>query len=96
MFVGGALSRATVFALGIMPYISASIFFQLVGAVIPSVEKMQKDEDGRKKHHAVDALRHRRAGRRPGVGLSPSSSRRCQGAVGHPGLGLPDQSRPSS
>jgi preprotein translocase subunit SecY len=50
MFVGGALSRATVFALGIMPYISASIMFQLLAAVVPSVEKMQKEgEDGRKK-----------------------------------------------
>src|SRR5262249_51521392 len=42
-------SRATVFALGIMPYISASIFLQIAGAVLPQVEKMQKDEEGRKK-----------------------------------------------
>src|SRR5688500_12767762 len=50
MFVGGALSRATVFALGIMPYISSSIMFQLLAAVVPSIEKMQKEgEDGRKK-----------------------------------------------
>jgi preprotein translocase subunit SecY len=50
MFVGGALSRATVFSLGIMPYISASIMFQLLAAVFPSVEKMQKEgEEGRKK-----------------------------------------------
>jgi preprotein translocase subunit SecY len=50
MFVGGGLSRATVFALGIMPYISASIMFQLAAAVVPSVEKMQKEgEEGRKK-----------------------------------------------
>ena len=49
LFVGGQLSRATVFALGIMPYISASIFVQIAGAVIPTVEKMQKDEEGRKK-----------------------------------------------
>ena len=50
MFVGGALSRATVFALGIMPYISASIMFQLLAAVFPTIEKMQKEgEDGRKK-----------------------------------------------
>src|SRR5205814_4389119 len=49
LFVGGGLSRATVFAMGIMPYISASIFFQIAGAVIPTVEKMQKDEEGRKK-----------------------------------------------
>jgi preprotein translocase subunit SecY len=49
LFVGGGLSRATVFALGIMPYISASIFMQIAGAVVPTVEKMQKDEEGRKK-----------------------------------------------
>jgi preprotein translocase subunit SecY len=50
MFVGGALSRATVLALGIMPYISASIMFQLLAAVFPTVEKMQKEgEEGRKK-----------------------------------------------
>ncbi len=49
MFVGGGLSRATIFALGIMPYISASIFVQIGGAVLPIVDKMQKDEDGRKK-----------------------------------------------
>ncbi len=48
LFVGGGLSRATVFALGIMPYISASIFIQIAGAVLPQVEKMQKDEEGRK------------------------------------------------
>src|SRR5688500_20412689 len=49
LFVGGGLSRATVFALGIMPYISASIFLQIAGAVIPTIEKMQKDEEGRKR-----------------------------------------------
>ena len=47
--LGGGLSRATVFALGIMPYISASIIFQLAGGIVPSVGKMQKDEEGRKK-----------------------------------------------
>ncbi len=49
IFVGGALSRASVFALGIMPYISASIMFQLLGSVFPALEKLQKDEEGRKK-----------------------------------------------
>jgi preprotein translocase subunit SecY len=49
LFVGGGLSKATVFALGIMPYISSSIFVQIAGAVIPQVDKMQKDEEGRKK-----------------------------------------------
>src|SRR6476660_6870718 len=47
--LGGGLSRATVFALGIMPYISASIIFQLAGGVAPSIGKMQKDEEGTKK-----------------------------------------------
>src|SRR5688572_3222054 len=49
LFVGGGLSHATVFALGIMPYISASIFMQIAGVVIPTVEKLQKDEEGRKR-----------------------------------------------
>ena len=49
LFVGGNMSRSTIFALGIMPYISASIFSQIAAAVIPQVEKMQKDEEGRKK-----------------------------------------------
>jgi preprotein translocase subunit SecY len=49
LFVGGNLSRSTIFALGIMPYISASIFMQIGAAVVPAMEKMQKDEEGRKK-----------------------------------------------
>ena len=49
LFTGGQLSRATVFALGIMPYITASIFVQIAGALVPQVEKMQKDEEGRKR-----------------------------------------------
>jgi preprotein translocase subunit SecY len=47
--LGGGLSRATVFALGIMPYISSSIIFQLMGGIYPPVGKMQKDEEGKKK-----------------------------------------------
>lgn len=50
MFTGGALARATVFALGIMPYISASIIFQVLGATFPTFEKLQKEgEEGRRK-----------------------------------------------
>jgi preprotein translocase subunit SecY len=50
LFVGGAFSRATVFALGIMPYISASIIIQLLGAVVPHFEKLRKEgEEGQKK-----------------------------------------------
>jgi len=50
MFSGGALSRVTIFALGIMPYISASIIMQLLTVVIPAVGKLAKEgEAGRKK-----------------------------------------------
>jgi preprotein translocase subunit SecY len=50
MFSGGALSRATIFALGIMPYISASIILQLLTVVIPALGKLAKEgEAGRKK-----------------------------------------------
>ena len=50
MFVGGAFSRAGVFALGIMPYITASIIIQLLGAVVPYFQKLQREgEDGRRK-----------------------------------------------
>jgi len=50
MFAGGAFSNAAIFALGIMPYISASIIIQLGGAVIPYFQKLQKEgEEGRKK-----------------------------------------------
>jgi len=49
MFVGGAYSRAAIFALGIMPYISASIIIQLMGAVVPYFQKLQREgEEGRK------------------------------------------------
>jgi preprotein translocase subunit SecY len=49
MFAGGAFSRASIFALGVMPYISASIFMQLAGIVVPTIAKWQKEESGRRK-----------------------------------------------
>jgi preprotein translocase subunit SecY len=50
LFVGGAFKNAAVFALGIMPYISASIILQLLGAVVPYFQKLSKEgEEGRKK-----------------------------------------------
>ncbi|MBI4398536.1 MAG: preprotein translocase subunit SecY [Candidatus Omnitrophica bacterium] len=51
MFSGGALQKATIFALGIMPYISASIILQLLTVVIPHLEKLAKEggEEGRRK-----------------------------------------------
>jgi preprotein translocase subunit SecY len=50
LFTGGAFNRASIFSLGIMPYISASIIMQLMGIAVPSIQKMQKEgESGRKK-----------------------------------------------
>jgi len=50
MFSGGAISQMSVFALGVMPYISASIIFQLLAVVIPALERLQKEgEAGRRK-----------------------------------------------
>src|SRR5450830_1561802 len=87
LFVGGNLSRATIFALGIMPYISASIFAQIGAAVIPTLDKMQKDEEGRKKitqwtRYATVALAMVQAW---GFALFTES---VQGAVASPGFGF--------
>jgi len=51
MFSGGALQKATIFALGIMPYISSSIILQLLTVVVPALEKLAKEggDEGRKK-----------------------------------------------
>ncbi len=54
MFAGGAFSHASIFALGIMPYISASIIVQLLGIAIPYFQKLQKEgESGRKKINQI-------------------------------------------
>lgn len=53
-FTGGAFSRASIFALGIMPYISASIIVQLLGIAVPYFQKLQKDgESGRNKLNQI-------------------------------------------
>ncbi len=54
LFTGGAFSRASIFSLGIMPYISASIIMQLLGVAVPTIQKMQRDgESGRKKVNQI-------------------------------------------
>ncbi len=54
MFAGGAFGRGSIFALGIMPYISASIVVQLLTMAVPSFQKMQKEgEDGRRKINQI-------------------------------------------
>ncbi|MBI2074080.1 MAG: preprotein translocase subunit SecY, partial [Gemmatimonadetes bacterium] len=87
MFVGGGLSRATVLALGIVPYISASIIFQLAGAVFPYVDKLQKEEEGRKRitqwtRYTTIVLAAFQA---YGFGMFTGS---LQGAVAQPGMGF--------
>ncbi len=57
IFVGGALSRASIFALGIMPYISASIIMQLLSAALPNLQRLQKEgEHGRRKINQYSRL----------------------------------------
>lgn len=57
MFAGGAFSRASIFALGIMPYISASIVIQLLGMAIPYFQRLQREgESGRKKINQITRL----------------------------------------
>lgn len=54
LFSGGAFSNASIMALGIMPYISASIIMQLLGMAVPAVQKMQKEgESGRNKINSI-------------------------------------------
>ncbi|PKP36262.1 MAG: preprotein translocase subunit SecY, partial [Bacteroidetes bacterium HGW-Bacteroidetes-15] len=54
MFSGGAFSNASIFALGIMPYISASIVIQLLGMAIPYFQRLQREgESGRKKVNQI-------------------------------------------
>src|SRR5215217_306467 len=54
MFAGGSFSRVSILALGVMPYISASIVVQLLGIAVPSFQKMQKEgESGRNKLNQI-------------------------------------------
>ena len=57
MFSGGALERMSIFALGVMPYISASIIVQLLTSVVPSLEQLKKEGDaGRRKISRTNLL----------------------------------------
>ena len=89
MFVGGGLSKATVFALGIMPYISASIMFQLLATVVPSIEKMQKEgEDGRKKLTQYTRYATVVLSLFQGYAYAMFLETQVPGAVTHPGWGF--------
>src|ERR1700740_1085100 len=88
MFSGGSLSRASIFALGIMPYISSSIIVQIMGYVVPTLEALKKEgESGRRK-----ITQYTRYGT---LVLSPFQSygippylERSPGLVLHPGFGF--------
>ncbi len=90
LFVGGALRRASVFALGIMPYISASIIVQLLGSVVPYFEKLKKEgEAGRQK--LTEITRYATVGLAfvQGLGISQylvGLNRQVPGVVPHPGM----------
>jgi hypothetical protein len=63
VFAGGALQQMAVFALGIMPYITASIIMQLLAVVIPKLEQLKREgEQGRKKITQYTRYAHHRAG----------------------------------
>lgn len=93
MFVGGAFTRMTIFALGIMPYISASIIIQLLGSVVPYFQRLQKEgEEGRKKitqltRYGTVALS---AAQSYGIAIWLQSTEGAGGLpiVTHPGIGF--------
>ena len=81
MFSGGALGRMTIFALNIMPYISASIIVQLLTAVSPQLEALKKEgEAGRKKLNQYTRYGTVLARRGPGLWHRRRASRACSGA----------------
>ena len=66
MFSGGALSRLSIFAMGVMPYISASIIIQMMSMVVPTLMELRKEgESGRRKITQLHPLRHGGAGAVP-------------------------------
>ncbi|MBK7987805.1 MAG: preprotein translocase subunit SecY [Ignavibacteria bacterium] len=89
MFVGGAFSNAAIFALGIMPYISASIIFQLAGIVMPQIQKMQREgEEGRRKLNQWTRLATVPIAALQAWGMAISMANRSQGAIAEGGIGF--------
>ncbi len=89
MFSGGNLSNATVFALGIMPYISASIIFQLLQAVVPFFEKLAKEgEEGRKKITQYTRFGTVALALIQSFGMAAGLEQMSGGIVANPGIGF--------
>ena len=96
MFSGGGIQRMAIFALNIMPYISASIIIQLMTTVSPTLEALKKEgEAGRKIMNQYTRYLHRGAGRLPGLRHRRSVSKARASVVQRSGLVLP-RSRPPS
>src|ERR1700748_2334041 len=87
MFSGGALGRMTIFALNIMPYISASIIVQLLTAVSPTLETLKKEgEAGRKKLNQYTRFGTVGLAAVQAYGIAVGLESSQQGIVGDPGL----------
>ncbi len=90
LFVGGALQRASIFALGIMPYISASIIVQLLGSVLPYFEKLKKEgEAGRQKMTEITRYGTVLLATIQGLGISQyiiGMNQQVPGVVPNPGI----------
>ncbi len=86
MFSGGALSRMTIFALNVMPYISASIIMQLMTAVVPTLEELKKEgESGRKKINQYTRYLTVLLATVQGYGIAVGLERSSGGVVLNPG-----------
>ncbi len=84
MFAGGALERLSIFALGVMPYISAAIIMQLLTAVVPSLERLKKEgEAGRRK--ITQYTRYGTLGLATFQGIGISIALQGQGVAATPG-----------
>ncbi|AZG34505.1 MULTISPECIES: preprotein translocase subunit SecY [Shewanella] len=89
MFSGGALERASIFALGIMPYISASIIMQLLTVVHPALAELKKEgESGRKKISQYTRYGTLMLGTLQSVGIATGLPNLMPGLVANPGIGF--------
>lgn len=89
MFSGGAMSRASIFALGIMPYISASIIIQILGYVEPKLQQLKKEgEAGRKKINQITRYATVALGSIQALGIAVNFPGLASGLVPNPGFGF--------
>ncbi len=89
MFSGGAMKRASIFALGIMPYISASIIIQILGYVEPKLQQLKKEgEAGRKKINQITRYATVLLGTIQAIGIAVSFPGLATGLVPNPGFGF--------